>query len=383
MKNRLLRLWAVSLLLALVFTLSACSASAEKLEQKLGVSFDNIVCQYSYGAMWSYDVYDGYATNITIYADNTVRLWTSASRADSEPLAECTARITEEQKQALVDAIRKNNLFALSDCSNYSVMDGSWRYITFYDADGSEVHQCGGSNPSNRRFHAVLRLIREYFPGSGELLEGLEDETLFNVTVNRLFDKLLEYHDDPFLREMSCAKRVFSFRLGYYTVPHDESGHEISYEEVYTLLPDSKLIAGVMAYGNIGENEYVVKEVSETYDLKQYQLYKLINIFTEHCKSGYLEFADYYSSLPLWPMLEDTERYGTITLYDEEGQPSNIFYPQSEEYSPDFSTELTIALEKEIYRLFPDIPISELRDTAVSLVAAELPAAVEPVDLVE
>lgn len=139
--------------------------TVEEIEKELGVSYDNVIIQYSMIPGFIQDPSENFWTNITVYADNTVQLWTSGKlRYDEESIMlQCDEKfkITEEQKQRLIKSIRGNDVIKLGKCSDPDVLDGSVEYMYLFDAEGSIVYKCGGSNPwTNESFSKVSDMVR-------------------------------------------------------------------------------------------------------------------------------------------------------------------------------------------------------------------------------
>ncbi len=91
MKKQIIRLAAILVMIATTLSLCACEPTFERLQRKLGISFDNIICQYSTWITDSDPLWTSWeekkeitSTNITFYADNTVVIWTSKVAYDTE-----------------------------------------------------------------------------------------------------------------------------------------------------------------------------------------------------------------------------------------------------------------------------------------------------------
>ncbi len=221
MKRTLTRIMAAVLAVMLMLTAAACDTPAAKLEQKLGVSFENIVCQYSHGPGWIQDPLEDFATNITVYADGRVRIWTDHNDV---VLAEAFTTISQEKIDALIKSIRKNNLFALDDCSDYDILDGGWSNFYFFDAEGNKVHDCGGLNCTNDRYCDTKNLFVEYFPYNDPLIDSVENQSYGALEVYLLSigaGYKLQYSDlRGTVLNIRCFNEEFKgFFERYYTMP--------------------------------------------------------------------------------------------------------------------------------------------------------------------
>ena len=150
--------------LAAVMLFSAfAGCSAENGEKKAGVSFEKIVCRYEIYPSFSAD---NRPTAYTLYADNTViseRKEYAEDRIGFNDYwtTERTFSVTEAEKQAVIDAVRKNRLWSVGKCSNTNVTDSANIYIILFDENGEAVSTNGGYHPTNKRFTAVKRVIQE------------------------------------------------------------------------------------------------------------------------------------------------------------------------------------------------------------------------------
>lgn len=278
MKRNLARVIAALLAFALILTAAACSAApptAEELEEKLGVSFDNIICQYTEGPMRAETLDTNFGTNVTIYADGKVKIWTNYR---DMVLAERSSTLSEEKRNTLISAIRENNLFALEDCSDYEVMDGSWSEFAFYDAEGNEVHSCGGANCSNAAYCAVEDLIFSYITFGGIKQDSrriLKDYLIFNGYGGYFSDELY-YADELNFRAFNEEFKGFFER--YYTMPEgvyanwdiDPADDEIYYRFLDEALAEQS--AGNVDWEDridlfIVEEQYLSKYIESEYTL--------------------------------------------------------------------------------------------------------------------
>ncbi len=147
--KKTIKLTALILSILCILLLAACGKGEDtpkiitigEREEKLGISYDNIVCMLRLGPGTPFEVHEDFYTNITVYGNNTVQLWTgdyidgkmSVFQAD-EPVA-----ITEEQKQKLIKAIRSSTIEIIPDDYDDGIMDGGSLSMYLYDADGNSV----------------------------------------------------------------------------------------------------------------------------------------------------------------------------------------------------------------------------------------------------
>lgn len=154
------KIFCFTILLCLFGFISGCN-SVEDLEQELGVSYSEIVCEYYGGPNYGM-IEEMFPTHITVYGDNTVTVWTgpfTESGLEMEVIYSETYEITEEQKQALIHAIREKKIIKLGDIGYPDSCDGGDYYIRLFDANGEKVYSCGGMNPDNERFDEVRDMI--------------------------------------------------------------------------------------------------------------------------------------------------------------------------------------------------------------------------------
>ncbi len=225
MKRNFARVIAALLAFALVLTAAACGGmppTAKELEKKRGVSFDNIVCKYSEGPAWIEDPSSSFETNVTIYADGKVRIWTESytlGGLESIVLAERMSTLSQEKRDTLISAIRENRLLALDDCTNYDILDGSWSSFYFYNANGNEVYDCGGYNCTDADYCAVEDLIFSYinFGDIDDKSRAIMTEYLRTSGYGGFSGSELLYESDLNIR---CYNDEFGeFLESYYTMP--------------------------------------------------------------------------------------------------------------------------------------------------------------------
>ena len=180
MKKYIVLLFGLSSIL-----LVGCSSDdIKKANNKSNVSYETVVCEYtSQPTCWT--AIDFISTNIKIYADNTVEVYCSDFQ-DNEITVDYiygeTFEITEEQKQYVIDAIKKNKIEKMKNCGDEESCDGDYSYIRLFDVNGEKVHSCGGLNPSNKKFTNAKNAIFSVLP-----------EGTFRDVHNKATDVLIEY----------------------------------------------------------------------------------------------------------------------------------------------------------------------------------------------
>lgn len=129
----------IGLLLIIMILLTGCTYDEGN------VSSSPIVCEYTTTpSCWT--VVDCISTNIRIYDDNTVEVYCGDFYDDLGYDEELTIEyiygekfeITEEQKQSVISALRKNKISKLSDCGDEDSCDGSYSYIVLFDENGEK-----------------------------------------------------------------------------------------------------------------------------------------------------------------------------------------------------------------------------------------------------
>ncbi len=206
--KKAIKLTALILSTLCILLFAACGKAEEKTEEtpkiitirereaELGISYDSIVCELRMAPGSPIELHEDFYTNITVYGDNTVQLWTgdyidgkmSVFQAD-EPVA-----ITEEQKQKLIEAIRSSTIEILPDdyYDGVEFMYGGSRDILLYDADGNRVHY-----------------------------DKLEGDPLINVDVSEVKNILY----DMFLYEERCDIQERTYELNF------KFGQGVSFKE--------------------------------------------------------------------------------------------------------------------------------------------------------
>lgn len=163
-----------------------------------GVSYAPVVCEYtSTPTCWT--VVDSISINIKIYDNNTAEVYCGDfydrlgydEEISIEYIYGETFEITEEQKQSVVKALRKNKIAQLSDCGDKDSCDGSTAYIILFDENGEEVHYCGGLNPYGEKYSAAVGAIWEVLP-EGKVYEVRDKATEI------LTDYLLENYPEEY-----------------------------------------------------------------------------------------------------------------------------------------------------------------------------------------
>lgn len=161
-KNVILAL--LFLLSCVVIIVSGCSKVS-----KSEISYSPVVCQYSTSPNWGMTI-EFFSFNIKVMDNNTVEVYCGdyEGRANGEEFTVDyiygeTFEITEEQKQEIIDIIKKNKISWLGDCSSLST-DGSDSYIMLFDENGEVIHTCGGLNPERKRFVKTKDALFDLLP---------------------------------------------------------------------------------------------------------------------------------------------------------------------------------------------------------------------------
>jgi len=138
----------------------------KKADNKSKISYESVVCEYtSMPTCWT--AIDFISTNIKIYADNTVEVYCGDfhdNGIEVEYIYGETFEITEEQKEFVINAIKKNKIEKIENCGDEESCDGDFSYISLFDENGEAVHSCGGLNPSNKKFSNAKKAIFSVLP---------------------------------------------------------------------------------------------------------------------------------------------------------------------------------------------------------------------------
>lgn len=162
------------------------------VDKKSNVSYESVVCEYtSVPTCWT--AIDIISTNIKIYADNTVEVYCgdfSDNGIEVEYIYGETYEITEDEKQFVIDAIKKNKIEKIKNCGDEESCDGDFSYISLFDENGEAVHSCGGLNPSNKKFTNAKKAIFSVLP-----------EDAFRDVHNKATEVLIEYLTENYPEE--------------------------------------------------------------------------------------------------------------------------------------------------------------------------------------
>ncbi len=149
----------IMFLACLLPLLTAC----KKTEGQMGISYDPIVCRFSYSGSWG-----SRGIEFTVYADNRIRS-ASLEKDDvtGEPVCYIFSPITEEQKQRIIDRIREYEVWNIDIDSETIVFDAVIEYLDLFDADGEEVCGVYCYNTDRTRIdeiHKIGKLIADMVP---------------------------------------------------------------------------------------------------------------------------------------------------------------------------------------------------------------------------
>ncbi len=181
--KKTIKLTALILSVLCILLFAACGKAEEKTEEtpkiitigereaELGISYDNIVCELRMEPGSPVALHEDFYTNITVYGDNTARLWTGDYVDNSGKMSvmvQDEKKITDEQKQKLIEAIRSSTIEILPDDYYDGVvfMYGGSRDILLYDADGNRVHydKLEGDPLINVDVSEVKNILYDMFP---------------------------------------------------------------------------------------------------------------------------------------------------------------------------------------------------------------------------
>lgn len=164
--KKTIKLTALILSVLCLLLFAACgkgveNKTSEERETELGISYDNIVCEYRSSPidLWREEAFE---TGIRIYADGRVTLWTGdydGLHEDIDVIKSVDLSISQKRKQDIIDAIRRRNVVNIGDCGNPDILDGGSEALELFDAEGNVVYKCGGANPTNADFNYVTDLI--------------------------------------------------------------------------------------------------------------------------------------------------------------------------------------------------------------------------------
>ena len=151
--------------MSLVF-LTGCSINHYVNSGNDNISYEPVVCQYtSTPTCWT--AIDFISTNIKIYGDNTVEVYCSDFYDNGitvEYIYGETFEITEEQKQEVIDALKKHRKGLLQEKGDEDSCDGDFSNIVLFDENGEAIYCCGGLNPSGKSYKQVKSVIFSVIP---------------------------------------------------------------------------------------------------------------------------------------------------------------------------------------------------------------------------
>ncbi len=257
MKKTIKRVLALLCVLAILVLVSACGT--KKKEEVKGVSYDKVVCQIS-ATSSSSSQYESFNTNVTVYADNTVKMWTGPYDGDFVSFEEISSRsftITKEQKNKLIELIRENKIINCEDLSNKKTNDGVSKYIYLFDELGYVMHECGGLSPTNKRFNTVFDMVWGFVPkDTAEILKG------------EATDKIVEAENRISYNRYICQIAV-----------PDEINPQKNYATVFTIYGN-----GVyeMSEGYLDDPAYISGYTSKKYIMEEIQKATIINMLAEY-----------------------------------------------------------------------------------------------------
>ncbi len=129
----------------------------KEAESKAGISYNSIVCQLEVSPHYAKD--NGYFTMYyTVYADGTLKLWTSANGKD-ELVGRTYNYIDSGDIGMLIEKLRENEIWNVGECSGEDKDCGAWINLQFFDENGNATYRCGGLNPRNSTFYAAADTV--------------------------------------------------------------------------------------------------------------------------------------------------------------------------------------------------------------------------------
>jgi len=340
MKKSIIRLMSALLICTLMLGLCACSVPPvfERLQRKMSVSFDNIICQFSTTTITTDPLYSGsngdypLYTNIAFYADNTVRIWLSRNTRNYNiysAFEQTTAQITDEQKNQLIETI-KSNLLDVEYYGTSDVYTGKWSKIFLYDANGNKVHSCGGYRPNHPSFNAVVSLIRLWFPSNDVRITSLEKMLPFND----LFSYVRSETGD-----MSVTGNTYVFTIDFGSVWTESINFSqpVVFDYSYTMLPDGNLEVTSTAWAEIeGYGTTEKREVRKIIELTSEQTDEFIELLLANFDDGDFYPADENRT----EILKDYCSRGRLFFYDSEGNHIYTHYSNSDHRASEFDYQL-------------------------------------------
>lgn len=181
-----IKIAAILLCIISIFSIfSACKTTPEKvlseeekLEQKRGVSYDNIVFRLEISPKYGFCC-GSYSIVYTLYADNRLVTHTCNYDYDGVKIDVIVTKehtVTEEQKQGVIEAFRDNDILNIYEIEPANQSNAIEQQLFLYDSNGDAVHQCGGINPTeNEKYNAVFEVIFDLIPY--DEYTGLIDDT--------------------------------------------------------------------------------------------------------------------------------------------------------------------------------------------------------------
>lgn len=184
----------IGLLLIIVIMLMGCATE----ENKVDFAYAPVVCEYT-TAPTCWTVVDCISTNVKVYANNTVEVY-CGDFYDSLGLGEEisieyiygeTFKITEEQKQGIIDVLEKNKKALFAEEEEDDVCDGDFSYIILFDENGEKVHWFEGTGKYGENFRHIKEKMDSVLP----------EKTVVNVrdkSTEVLVDYLLENYPERY-----------------------------------------------------------------------------------------------------------------------------------------------------------------------------------------
>ncbi len=252
--KRVIRLTVVLLcLLSTAALFAGCAPAALipdeaiQLEQERGVSYDNTVFTLEISPKYGFCC-GRFTIVYSLGADNKLSVHTKDYDHEGVKLEWITStglEVTEEQKLGVIQTFRDCSILNLGEIIPEHESFAIEQWLCFYDAEGSEVHRCGGINPTeNDDFNAAFQKIFDLLPY--EQYTGLIDDTveIIHAETNRVR-----------LEELGISFDKAVARLCH-GVPEwlPEGEHYIS---EYTYMADGTLLMEAVEYGEDGSRRVI------------------------------------------------------------------------------------------------------------------------------
>ncbi len=319
-----LKIVALILCIVSVFGIfAACEkkSRAEKLEEELGVSYDNIVFRLELSPKYGFCC-GRYTIVYTLYGDNRFEVYTGNYDYDGvkiDVIEQKNFVVDEASKQRIIKAIRDNEIVTINEIIPEEESFAIEHQLYLFDENGNAVHRCGGINPQiNEQYDAVFQKIFGLMPYEKytDLIDDT-DESIHKIT-----------------NEVRMEELGISFEhtiISYMCAPISEETWELMGENYepwfdvnYTIRADGTLEVYTTEALPSGE---IRTYCTETYNFSDWRVGKLLETIEEHMDFDHL----YYTDLDAQYLYESGLRPASL-LCSLDGKPLNGDEP-SDEYA--------------------------------------------------